>query len=113
MTPTEQQSLFDWKPKPAVERAFHAFDQENPRIWHLFCHFAWDRIRLGFKHYSADAILHRIRWETDAEQRDGSGFKANNNFTSLYARKWAREFPDHADFFRMRRSKFDGGAHAA
>lgn len=109
-----QPDLLGWKPPTAEEQAkFDAFDAANPRVWQLFVRFTQERIRLGFRHYSADAILHRVRWDTDTVADDGSGFKINNNWTSFYARKWAAAYPQQADFFRRRRAKADGAQHAA
>ncbi len=42
------------------------FDQRNPRVGGYFNAFALFMWAKGFKHYSADAIMHRVRWETDA-----------------------------------------------
>jgi len=87
--------------------AFERFDADNPKVWELFVRFTKQLIARGFKHYSADAVLHRVRWET-AVETTGDAFKVNNNFVSGYARKFEREYPEHAGFFRMRQSAFDG-----
>ena len=105
---TQQRDLFDYVAPPGVERQFHAFDQPNPQVWAMFKRFTFELIARGIQHYSADAVLHRIRWETALETADGAGFKCKNNFTCLYARRFAREFPQHRSFFRMWRSKVDG-----
>jgi len=69
----------------------------------MFCALALGRIKLGFKHYSADAIFHRIRWEmTKPEYKEGEEFKINNNYTSVYARGFMNKYPEHAGFFRLR-----------
>lgn len=81
---------------------FQAFDREHPRVWALFVQFAFELVRRGHKHHSADAVLHRVRWETDAGSSDADDFKINNDFAALYSRKWAREYPMHAEFFRTR-----------
>jgi hypothetical protein len=77
-----------------------AFHRENPEVWRLFVHFTLDRIRHGFKHYSAYAIMERVRWETDAG--DDSGFKVNNNIRPFYARWFMTTYPAHKGFFRTR-----------
>ena len=112
-----QPDLLAWVPPPAAARVtigrpvdetdFRAYDEAHPEVWRLFCRFTLDRIALGFEHYSSDAILHRIRWETDAGVAGGEDIKINNNWTSFYARKFHRMHPQHRGFFRTRRSRFD------
>jgi hypothetical protein len=71
-------------------RKFHA---EHPEVWDLFCMFAFGLIDKGFKRYSADAVMHRVRWETSAGRPNANGeapFKINNNFIAIYARAFMR-----------------------
>ena len=56
------------------------------------------------KHYSARAILHAIRWETDLRERNAT-FKVNNNWTPGMARLFMSQHPEHAGFFRCRDSQ--------
>lgn len=96
-----QRDLFD-----QADRRFAEYDAENPDIWRLFVRFAFEAIRAGHQHYSADAVLHRVRWETSVAARGGD-FKCNNNWTAYYARKFHRLYPQHKGFFRLRASKAD------
>ena len=82
----------------------------DPIAWSLFQKFAFELIERGFKHYSADAVLHRVRWETAESTMDDSGFKCNNDLTPLYARTFHNVHPEHNGFFRTRESRFDGVA---
>jgi hypothetical protein len=75
-----------------------------------FIELAREVKRAGMKHYSADAILHRIRWHFIIEQRRGK-FKVNNNWTSNLAR-WAMTYhQDLAGFFNTRASPQQGSDH--
>lgn len=56
---------------------------------------------LGFSRYSADAILHRVRWHMHVE-RGICGFKANNNWTAPLARWFLARNPKAAGFFELR-----------
>jgi hypothetical protein len=56
---------------------------------------------LGFKRYSADAILHRVRWHMHVE-RGNRAFKANNNWTAPLARWFLENHPEAAGFFELR-----------
>jgi hypothetical protein len=50
----------------------------------------------------AKAIFERIRWEKDAGGDGVTCFKLNNNCTAFYARRFAKVYPEHAEFFRTR-----------
>lgn len=103
---TGQPSLFD-SLKSDLQIAFDAFDAANPAVYRLFCRFTHELIARGWQHGSADAVIHRIRWEVAMETTDPD-WKLNNNFCAGFARKFAAEHPEHRDFFRTRRSAFDG-----
>ena len=55
----------------------------------------------GWEHYSADAILHRIRWHFHVE-RGNREFKCNDHWTSQLARWWLKRHPQYPDFFELR-----------
>lgn len=83
------------------------FHRKHPEVWQLFVRFTFDRVSHGFKHYSADAIMHRVRWETSGgdSERSGDGFKINDHFVTFYARRFARLYPEHEEFFAFRVQK--------
>jgi len=70
----------------------------------MFNQLTFEVIEKGFNRYSADAILHRIRWHMQIERREGD-FKANNNWTSDLARQFMQLYPQHKGFFETRRRK--------
>lgn len=67
----------------------------------LFERFALEIAERGFERYSADAILHRIRWhyQIDNGVRE---FKCNNNWTSALARWFIAQHPKLKNFFETR-----------
>lgn len=71
-----------------------------------FERFAFEVISMGFEHYSADAVLHRVRWHFTIEKGVRT-FKCNNNWTAKLARWFIARHPHRADFFALRRSKED------
>ena len=89
------------EPKTKEER-FDAFDAEHPEVYRLFCQLVGDLMAAGRTKYSADAILHRIRWEFDVNRKRDKTFKINDHFTSRYARKWQRDHLEHQGFFETR-----------
>jgi hypothetical protein len=92
-----------------IAARFAAVDAANPQMWALFERFTFEMIRRGFRHYSARAVIHRVRWETAVPLVDGtSEFKINNNWSPFYARKFHQLYPQHDGFFRNRISRADG-----
>jgi hypothetical protein len=67
----------------------------------LFDRFALELINRGWSHYSADAILHRIRWHYHVERGDRE-FKCNNDWTAYLARWWLSKNPQYPEFFELR-----------
>jgi hypothetical protein len=70
----------------------------------LFERFTLEAVNSGLKRYSADAVLHRIRWYCQVERRSGE-FKCNNNWTAPLARWFMATYPRHAGFFETRERK--------
>lgn len=101
------------KENKSMAAKFAEFDQRHPEVWLLFKDFTFEMIGTGRKHYSADAIMHRVRWETDIAVRPGDEkdqYKINNNHIAFYARKFNKAYPQHEGFFRMRISEADMNA---
>jgi hypothetical protein len=84
-------------PFPVPIDVCHLFEKLTLEIWNK-----------GWEHYSARAVLHRIRWHFDIDVGD-RGFKANNNWTPTLARWCMRLHPEISDFFRTRASPRNGG----
>lgn len=103
----KQLGLFDTVKEPRLVREFRLFHADNPRVYELFCRFTQEVIEAGRTRYSADAILHRIRWHVDIEIRSGDGLKINDHFSAFYSRRWALDHPTQPDLFERRRSVAD------
>jgi hypothetical protein len=67
----------------------------------LFVKLAREAKAAHFRRFSADMILHRIRWYFTIEAKR-TGFKANNNWTSTLARWAMKAAPDLEGFFETR-----------
>lgn len=99
--------LFKGDPEPTtrdgqIYARFKAFHLANPHVFSHFCRFAFQVINAGKKRYSADAILHQIRWHVDIETR-GDLVKINNDFARPYGDLFAATYPDHSTLFEKRR----------
>ena len=88
--------LFDDRDDPIPDEVYRLFDQLSLKV-----------IARGYSHFSADAILHQIRWTKQVEYGDRD-FKCNNNWTAKLARWFMKEHPEHKGFFRTRKSREDG-----
>ena len=86
---------------------FAEVDAANPHIWILFERIALGLVRQGFSRHSADAVLHRVRWELSLALHDGYRFKVSNTWSAYYARKFVATHPAHADLFELRASAAD------
>jgi len=93
----QQLDLFD-------NKLFSQYHEENPQVYKAFKEMALKAVTFK-SHFGAKAIFEVLRWKTAVSGNDG--FKINNNYTSFYARMFENEFPQHKDFFRKRKSKFD------
>ncbi len=83
---------------------FCQYDEQNPGIYEAFKNMALRAVTFK-SHFGAKAIFEQIRWNTAI--KGDPPFKVNNIYTPFYARKFEAEFPEHKDFFRKRKSKFD------
>ena len=97
----QQKNLFDLL-STRIDNEFEAYDKSNPHVYKRFCEIADSIIKRGHKHYSADAILHVIRYESTVKKEPFELFKINNNYSSRYARKFISDHPEHNNFFEIR-----------
>lgn len=80
-----------------------AFHKEHPEVWDMFVKFSLEMINRGYKSYSTNSVIERIRWEKDVGGDGTTQFKINNNFAPFYSRRFMRMYPEHDGFFRTRR----------
>lgn len=73
-----------------------------PKVFDLFEQLALKVKHQGIPRYSADAILHRIRWHFQIE-RGERDFKCNNNWTPELARWFLDRHPTLNGFFETRK----------
>ena len=84
------------------EKQFMEFHKKNPHVYELFKRYTKAAMSTGRQSYSAYAIFERIRWHTDIETNEALGFKLNNNYRPYYARLFAANYPQYANFFSTR-----------
>ena len=81
--------------------SFLTFHRNNPRVYRLFEMYALEAIASGRKHYSARAIMERVRWDCEITTRGGQ-FKINNNHFPWYAKMFMEIHPEQSGFFMTR-----------
>lgn len=79
---------------------FVRFDNANPEVYAMFCHFAL-HARTKKEKFSAKCVFHRMRWEADIETTE-SEYKIDDGWISHYARKFMDDYPEHEGFFELR-----------
>lgn len=98
-----QATLFD-APGRSIQDRFEHWLEANPHVFELFKQFARQARAAGRRRYSADAILHRIRWHVNVEMApvDGEEWKCNDHYSSRLARKLIEQDASFANFFELR-----------
>ncbi|MGA7807137.1 hypothetical protein [Bradyrhizobium sp.] len=76
-------------------------DGVPPDVCQHFEAIASDLLQKGFARYSADAILHRIRWHEQIE-RGNRAFKVNDHWSAPLARWFIESHPEAKSFFATR-----------
>lgn len=89
----------DWLKYP-IEFRNWIRQPENRRIYWSFENKA-KRMAQIRQRYSARAIIHVIRWETELREADVT-FKCNNNHTPYMARLFMERNPEYEGFFETR-----------
>ncbi len=87
-----------------IDERFKAFIEANQHVYILFQRFAGEVRGRGYRRYSADAILHRIRWHLNVDIRPtfDSEFKINDHYSSRLARLLIERDPTYEGFFELR-----------
>lgn len=78
---------------------YRAFMDANPHIWREFCAVAAEVLAAGYTSYSADAVLHVVRWR---HRR-----KVPNAYTPFLARQWLATHPHAPRLFALKPSMAD------
>lgn len=89
--------------KDEITEQCAAYHKAHPEVWDMFVKFTRQAIARGYKNYSVYAIFERIRWEMEVGGDGENEFKINNNYRTLYARRFMKMYPEHDGFFRTRR----------
>lgn len=87
----------------SIKDRFDEFDAQHPEVNEQLVRLARQWRSHGNKRLGMKTLFERLRWEWHvAGLRDDRGFKLNNDFTALYARKIMAENPDLDGMFETR-----------
>lgn len=89
-----------------IESRFADFDRAHPEVWRAFVELAFAAVNAGAARAGAKDLVEDIRKQLGRDI-SGPGPRINNDYTALYARKWAQHYPEHRGLFRYRRRAGD------
>jgi hypothetical protein len=94
-------------PSPGDELAeFWAFANANPDVENVAVRFMRKLIASeDRKFYSMSAIVHRLRWHYNVDNRTDARFKINDHLAAYYSRYLQMKYPDLLGRFRFRKPK--------
>ena len=99
----QQQLVFDSTSRHReIFEGFRDWILAHPDAWALFERFSLQAVAAGRKKIGAGMVAERIRWATQVELDEGSGFKLNNNYRAFLARLFVTKHPQHRDLFDFR-----------
>lgn len=87
-----------------IRARFEAFHTEHPEVYRQLVQLARQWVSVGRRRLGIATLFERLRWEWHiAGLTDVDGYKLNNSFRALYARKIMAEHPDLDGLFETRR----------
>lgn len=101
-----QRSLLDLLPaEDSIAGRFSVWLEANGHVAELFRQFAEEVRAKGYRRYSADAIVQRIRWHlnVEVERTDGTEFLINDHYSSRLARWLVADDESFDGFFEFRK----------
>lgn len=87
---------------PGYPPGFLRWSQDNEHIVKAFIGLARRAQRRGMRRWSADAICHVLRFQTEWRERSASGFKVDNNNVRWLALLAIDRCPQLRGFFEVR-----------
>lgn len=78
---------------------------KNLHIFADFCSRAKQLKKAGYKRYSADGIMHAIRFETALRSKPEELYKINNDYTAYLSRLAMLAYQELNGFFETRETK--------
>lgn len=97
----------DIEPK-TIEEKFDEFHAKHPEVYEMLVKLAREWMSYGHSKLGIATLFEKLRWEWHVNgMTDQDGYKLNNNYKALYARKMMFENPELDGLFETRASRFD------
>lgn len=102
-TTTTDQPMFDLWEEQTIRAKFEKFDQEHPEVYRALVRYARDWMSVGNRKLGIATLFEKLRWEWHLSGlSDRDGYKLNNNYRALYARKIMTENRELDGLFETR-----------
>jgi hypothetical protein len=85
-----------------IEREFKEFHFEHPEIYEQLVHLARTWQNNGTAKLGIATLFEVLRWNSHLNPGKDSGYKLNNNYRALYARKIMEQEQDLNGLFEIR-----------
>lgn len=97
------QDTFAFEETDHIEQAFKIFHQDHPEVYHALVRLAKQWRAAGGRKVGIATLYEKLRWEWHISGLlDADGYKLNNNYKALYARKIMANHPDLDGVFEVR-----------
>lgn len=83
---------------------FQQYHQANPHLYELYKSIAMQLIQQNRRVIGSAHIFQKMRYEYQFKT-DGSPFKIDNNFATMYSRKFVLEHPQYGHLFKFKHLK--------
>lgn len=99
----KQETFDDLFASDHIEEAFREFHNAHPYVYDALVRLARQWKSAGHAKLGIATLYERLRWEWHVSGlKDNEGYKLNNNYKALYARKIMAEHPDLNGLFNLR-----------
>lgn len=96
-----------------IEIAFNEFHAEHPEVYRKLVTLAKEWLASGHGRLGIATLFERLRWEWHVSGlEDADGYKLNNNYRALYARKIMEENRELDGLFNLRERRTPKIGHA-
>lgn len=107
------QEPFDLFARDPIEEAFDQFHKQHPAVYRELVRLSREWRSYGHARLGIATLFEKLRWEWHVKGiEDADGYKLNNNYRALYARKIMAENADLDGLFeiRTRTARWDDAA---
>lgn len=94
--------MFDIFAADRIEREFNEFHAQHPEVYFELVSLARTWKKNGSAKLGIATLFEVLRWNSHLNSQRTGGYKLNNNYRALYARKIMDREPDLAGIFELR-----------